>query len=98
MSRMIKPFEYEREDTCPICGSERSIEAYTYNDNPIRLSLAIDKGVSVHNKNIKYLKCKACKKEFFPKWVSEYPSPMTDVSFEFFMNGYSEALKESESG
>lgn len=95
---MIKPFEYERADICPICKSERSIEAYTYNDKPIRLSLAIDRSISVKNKDIEYLKCNKCKREFFPKWVFDYPIPMTDKSFELFMAGYKTALKESETG
>lgn len=96
MSTMIKPFYYEREDTCPICKSERSIEAYTYTDKPLNMSLAIDRKVSLKNKGIAYLKCKNCKEQFFPKWISDIPIPMID--FEFFMNGYKEALKESETG
>lgn len=95
---MNKPFTYERADTCPICKSERSIEAYTHNDKPVRLSLAIDRNISVKNKDIEYLKCNKCKSEFFPKWVNEYPIPMTDKSFELFMAGYKTALKESETG
>ena len=76
---MIKPFTYDREDTCPQCKSERSIEAYDYNGNPLKLSLSIDRGVPIKQKNISYLKCKNCKAEFFPNWVTEYPTPMTDV-------------------
>ena len=95
---MNKPFTYERADTCPICKSERSIEAYTHNDKPAKLSLAIDRNISVKNKDIEYLKCNKCKSEFFPKWVNEYPIPMTDKSFELFMAGYKTALKESETG
>ena len=96
MSMMIKPFYYEREDTCPICKSERSIEAYTYTDKPLNMSLAIDRKVSLKNKGIACLKCKNCKEQFFPKWISDIPIPMMDI--EYFMNGYKEALKESETG
>ena len=95
---MIRPFIYERADTCPVCKSERSIEAYTYNDKPIRFSLAIDRNISVKNKDIRYLKCNKCKAEFFPNWIFRYPIPMTDNSFELFMAGYKTALKESETG
>ena len=95
---MIKPFTYDREDTCSKCNSERSIEAYDYNGNPLKLSLSIDRGVPIKQKNILYLKCKNCKAEFFPNWITEYPTPMTDSSFELFMGGYKVALKESETG
>ena len=95
---MIRPFIYERADTCPVCKSERSIEAYTYNNKPIRFSLAIDRNISVKNKDIRYLKCNKCKAEFIPNWIFRYPIPMTDNSFELFMAGYKTALKESETG
>lgn len=93
-----RPFDYDREDTCPICKSKRSIEAYDYNDNPLHLSLAIDRKANIKNRNVSYLKCSKCKKEFFPKWTTEYPTPMTSRSFDLFMSGYKVAYKESETG
>ena len=87
-SIMIKPFTFDREDTCPSCKSERSIEAYDYNDRSLRLTLSIDTNRSIKYRNIKYLKCRKCGKRFFPKWNTEYPTPMSEDSFELFMNGY----------
>ena len=93
---MIKPFEFDREDTCPSCKSHRSLEAYDYNYNPLRLTLAIDTNRSIKYKNIKYLRCKRCGKEFFPKWNTEYPTPMSKDSFELFMNGYKYSGRDPE--
>lgn len=92
--KKMKPFSYDREDTCPECRTERAIEAYDHNNNQLKLSLSIDNNVPI--KNVSYLKCKKCKKEFFPNWITDYPTPMTDQSFELFMGGYVTAYKQSE--
>lgn len=94
---MKKILQYDRADTCPACRSERSIEAYMRNGNPVLLSLSIDRGKDISTYDITYLKCKNCKKEFFPKWIDGYPTPMVDSDYDDFMNTYKESLKMSES-
>ena len=91
-----KIFKFDRADTCPICRSDRSIEAYLRNGNPIHLSLAIDRGKDVSQLDIVYMKCKNCGREFFPAWLNGYPTPMVDTMIEHFMNSYRESYKKSE--
>lgn len=94
---MIRPIEYEREDTCPICKSKRSIEAYTTYDKPIDLTLAIDVGRDISSMGIKYLKCRKCKRKFLPNWITAYPMPTTEQNMEEFLNGYKQSFIKAES-
>lgn len=92
---MIKPIQYDREDTCPSCGSKRSLEAYDINNQSLKLSLSIDRDRDMSNTKVSYIKCRNCKREYFPKWISKYPSPMTDSDYEFFMNGFITSVKDN---
>lgn len=92
----MKPFDYDRADTCPNCKAERSIEGFTFNDKPIRLSLAIDQKRDISNMGIRYLRCSKCRMEFFPKWLNGYPTPMVDSNYIDFLNGYKECMKRAE--
>lgn len=85
---MINPIQYDREDTCPSCRNERSLEAYDVNNQSLKLSLSIDRKRDMSNINVAYLQCKSCKKRFFPKWISKYPSPMSNDDYVLFINGY----------
>lgn len=96
---MEKVFKFDRADTCPICKSERSIEAYMRNGNPVHLSLAIDRHKDISTLDITYMKCKNCGMEFFPAWLEcmdGYPTPMLDTMITQFMNSYKESYKKSE--
>ena len=94
----MKVFRFDRADTCPSCKSERSIEAYTRSGYPVHLTLAIDHDVDISNKDILYLRCKNCHKEYFPSWtLGKYPTPMTDIMIDNFMNQFAESYKRSES-
>lgn len=90
----MKPIIHDREDTCPVCHSKRSIEAYSRIDKPIRLSLCIDRNLDVSVMDIKYLKCTNCKRQFKPMWLTKYPTPMLDSNYEMFLSGYKECLKQ----
>ena len=92
----IRPFSYDRADTCPLCRENRSVEAYTVNDKPVQLSLSIDRNRELTGLGIKYLKCRSCKSEFFPMWLHNHPYPMIDINYSYFMNGYIQSLKTSE--
>ena len=92
----IRPFSYDRADTCPLCGENRSVEAYTVNDKPVQLTLSIDRKRELTGLGIKYLKCRSCKSEFFPMWLHGCPYPMIDINYSYFMNGYIQSLKASE--
>lgn len=99
INRKIKPFSYERADTCPSCNSKRSLEAYSRFDKPVRLSLHIDRNMELGNVSICYFKCRNCGSEFFPKWVKgfKYPLPMFDSNYSDFMNSYILSYKRAES-
>ena len=93
---MKKPITFDRADTCPICKAKRSIEGYLRTGDPIHLTLAIDKKADITKTDIEYLKCKNCKREFFPMWLDGYPTPMLDGNINDFMNSYKESYKKSE--
>lgn len=93
---MEKIFNFDRADTCPICKSKRSIEAYMRNGKQVHLSLAIDKNKDISNLDIIYMKCKNCGYEFFPAIIGKYPTPMTTTMFNQFMSSYTESYKKSE--
>lgn len=96
---MEKIFSFDRADTCPTCKSKRSIEAYTRNGKEVHLSLAIDLNKDISNLDITYMKCKNCGNEFFPAvidCIGKYPTPMTSMMFDQFMNSYKESYKKSE--
>lgn len=94
----MKPFRIERPDTCPNCKSQRSLEAYTKYDRPIKLSLRIDRD-NQFDGNIYYMKCSKCGYEYFPKWLSlsKFPFPMHDSDYENFMNSYILSFRKAES-
>lgn len=92
----MKIFKFDRADICPICRSERSIEAYLRNGKEVHLSLAIDMNKDISSYDITYLKCKSCGREFFPAWLNGYPTPMTDAMINHFMASYKESYKKSE--
>ena len=93
--KMIRPIQYDRQDTCPLCKSERSIEGYTVYNKPVHLSLAIDKRKDVRDRQILFLKCTKCNTEFFPRWINGYPTPMVESNFIDFINGYRYVYEKS---
>lgn len=82
---MNKPFFFERADTCPICKSEKSIEAFNNYNKPINLSYHIDNNDDLKGKYIYYLKCNKCKNIFFPIWYDNLPYAATDSSIETYL-------------
>ena len=88
---MNKPFIFERADTCPLCKSERSIEAYNKYDKPMRLSNRIDcnQTEELRSMTIKYMRCSRCREVFFPTWHGQTPYACIDNTLEDFMSSFS---------
>lgn len=63
---MIVPIYYTREDTCPLCNKEKSLEIYDKFNNPIRFSTILDFGEleRLKSKQLRYMRCKNCESEF----------------------------------
>lgn len=85
-----------RNDECPICGSERSLECYDMKNKPIRFTLFID------NKNfdrlkhraLSYMKCRKCGSVFNIDWNDNgEPYPLTERKLNDFMLKYNEFNK-----
>src|SRR5699024_9515943 len=99
MEKMEKIFSFDRADTCPTCKSKRSIEAYTRNGKEVHLSLAIDLNKDISHLDITCMKYKnSCNDIFIAViyFIGKYPTTMTSVMFDQFMNSYKEAYKKSE--
>lgn len=83
----MKPFKFLRPDTCPICNTERSLELYNSNGNPMNYSVMLDRHEDLEKKviDLSYIKCKKCHHQFFPRWENNkiiFPlEPMNENDF-----------------
>lgn len=88
---MQKIFQQIREDTCPECWSERSLELYDRYNNPLRFTHILDRGAldCINNKKLSHFKCKKCNKVFHIKWTGKnrnIPRPLQDIKIRDFMS------------
>lgn len=71
-----------REDTCPVCKSERTLEIYNQYNKPCYYSTYLDKR---HNGSldlfeprvgyVSYIRCDRCRTKFIIEWVENYTHP-----------------------
>lgn len=92
---MIYPISFERQDTCLICKSKKSIECYDTRDNPIGFPRILDliednKNVSLQNREFSHMRCMKCKKTFSINWINDkdIPKPLYSNDIEKFINKY----------
>lgn len=86
----VKPFYFDRADTCPKCKCKRSIEAYTNYNTPIHLTLYLDKNNDddLKTKYIHYMKCRNCGTEFYPEWHNNIPYAVIDSNLDLFLDTF----------
>lgn len=87
MKTMIKPFKFDRPDTCPKCKKSRSLEVYNRFDKPMNYAFILDRKTPPSEKliDIEYIKCKYCKERFFPRWEGDTLYPSEDINEKDFM-------------
>lgn len=92
----MKPFEFLRPDYCPNCKQERSLELYNSIDKPMNYSIMIDRNVDIHKKviDLSYMKCKKCKKCFFPRWQDGKIYPLEPMNEHDFMSYFKSSYKK----
>src|SRR5699024_4584466 len=80
-----------RNDHCPVCDSDRSLEVYDMKNRPVRFTLFIDGGNldRLKTKSLSYLKCRKCGAVFKIDWEgNESPYPLTDQKMNDFIVKY----------
>lgn len=80
-----------RNDHCPVCDSDRSLEVYDMKNRPVRFTLFIDGGNldRLKTKSLSYLKCRKCGAIFKIDWEgNESPYPLTDQKMNDFIVKY----------
>lgn len=89
---MIRGVIYDREDTCPECRRQRSLELYDKNDRPAWFTLILDRNEidKLYSRQLYYFKCKQCGKEFRIDWGQDnrIPIPLLGNKLESFLNDY----------
>lgn len=88
----MKPISFIRADTCPVCDSKRSVDAYTNFDKPVGLTKYLDTKSSEDLKKrfIYYMECSKCHKRFFPIWIGNIPYASVDRDIDLFLSIYSQ--------
>lgn len=87
-------FNYVRQDTCIFCNTDRSIELYDKNDNPIRYSFILDNDRYnlLDIREIHYGKCNNCGRRFLLDWRNgKYPTPLLDNNIQIYMQQYNKS-------
>ena len=79
---LINPLSPARTDVCPFCKTQ-AIDLFSFNGYPQGYKDAIDmhmKGynISYDKYEIRYMKCRKCRKEFIIDWSSGFPIPLKD--------------------
>lgn len=95
---MQKIFQKLREDTCPECGCERSLELYDRYNNPVRFSHLLDRDALryLENKKLSHFKCNNCHKTFQIKWTGDrrnIPRPLQDIKIYDFMSNFKKKVR-----
>lgn len=95
---MKKIFRQLREDTCPDCETERSLELYDRYNNPLRFSHLLDRNALCYldNKKLSHFKCKKCGKVFHIKWTGDkrnIPRPLQDIRISDFMTNFKKKVR-----
>lgn len=87
---MISLMTKIREDTCPSCGSTRTIEIIDRNNHPINFTLILDynKGDELKSKILSFCRCKKCKEDFNLDWSGEIPKPLSKMKYDDFIRNY----------
>ena len=95
MDNMEDAVIVKREDFCPCCKKERSIECYNNKGEPINYSIYLDKrdsGNIVEFKNKGYItnmSCTRCRTKFIIDWTRPFPRPLLFNGFyKSFMKNY----------
>lgn len=98
MSQLIRGMVYLREDTCPICQAERSLELYDNNDNRAYFSNILDQDrlEKLHYKRYYYIKCSNCKREFQIDWSypNHIPVPLLGNKLQYFLEDYNSSYRQ----
>lgn len=86
-------FQKIREDTCPDCMSERSLELYDRYNNPLRFSYLLDRNALqyIDNRKLSHFKCKKCGNVFHIKWTGDnrnIPRPLLAIKIRDFMANF----------
>lgn len=93
----MNPMIFNREDHCPLCGNDRSIEVFTITNRPMYFSLILDryeKDKSVINRldtvMLSYMECLRCKEKFKIQWTPNgVPKPLAhNLSLKIFMDNF----------
>lgn len=95
---MKKIFKQIREDTCPVCDTERSLELYDRYNNPLRFSHLLDRDALryLDNKKLSHFKCKKCGKTYHIKWTGDertIPRPLQDIKIHDFMANFKKIVR-----
>lgn len=80
-----------REDKCPECKTERSLELYDIDDHPLRFNYLLDSDntTRLHDKKCSYFLCRRCKTEFPIDWINpDIPRPLTNTKIDDFLRNY----------
>lgn len=101
----MNPIKFNREDHCPICNSDRSIEIFTIANKPMLFPILLDryeKDKSVINRldtvMLSHMECIKCKKKFKIQWgVDSIPRPLAyDMLLKIFMDNFMDIDNEGE--
>lgn len=82
MIEKLCPIYFERQDTCPICESKRSIECYDTFNRPIQFTKILDciennQNFDLRFREFSYMKCKNCNVRFMLDWKDKnIPRPL----------------------
>lgn len=92
---MIYPISFERQDTCLLCKSKKSIECYDIRNNPIGFSRILDllednKNISLQNREFSHMKCIKCNVTFNLHWTgdNDIPKPLYSNGIDKFIDKY----------
>ena len=96
---MIRGVTYDREDTCPKCRKQRSLEIYDKNNNPGRLSLILDMNqfYRLQQRQFYYIKCTSCGEEFRIDWSNpnRIPVPLLGNKLKYFLEDYVNSYEDN---
>lgn len=92
MILMIRGMVYLREDTCPKCMSERSLDLYDEYNKRAYFSVMLDqhKTDKLLSRRLYYFKCSKCGEEFNIDWSnpSRIPVPLNNKKISVFLQDY----------
>lgn len=91
----MKLFSHIRQDTCPYCYTDKSIELYDKNGNGIRFPYLLDMNRPdlLDIRQIYYGECKKCHQRFLLDWTNSdrIPVPLSNINMLNYMEHYNKS-------